>query len=168
MQKKHKNLTACAVAAIFGLSCMVCPVQAKEAEFDGQTDMAGLLEVDETAVPLEEKAEPDTAPAPETGEPEPVTQEQTEREADKEEPTSEPAETEQETQLEATEQTNGEAEPQEQTAPVNALSSARASTISIGNADALIDFATKINNGTYPQDTNAILTDNIDMSGDAE
>lgn len=79
MRKKHKNLTACAVAAIFGLSCMVCPVQAKEAEFDGQTDMAGLLEVDETAVPLEEKAEPDTAPAPETGEPEPVTQEQTER-----------------------------------------------------------------------------------------
>ena len=112
VRKKHKKLTACAVAAMLGLSCMVYPVHAEEAPSSGQTDTGGLLEVDETAVPVEESTEPQATPTPtpEADEPEPVTQEQTESEADREEPTSEPVETE----PEATEQTNGEAEPQEQ------------------------------------------------------
>lgn len=114
MQNTHKKLTACAVAAILGLSCMVYPVHAEETESGGQTDTGELLEADETAVPLEEKAEPEATPTPEAGEPEPVIQEQAETEADKEETTSETVETEQETQLEATGQTNEEAEPQKQ------------------------------------------------------
>ena len=127
VRKKHKKLTACAVAAMLGLSCMVYPVHAEEAPSGGQADTGGLLEVDETAVPVEESTEPQATPTPtpEADEPEPVTQEQTENEADKEEPTSEPVETE----PEATEQTNGEAEPQEQTETVNTLSSERASAV---------------------------------------
>lgn len=61
MQNTQKKLTACAVAAILGLSCMVYPVHAEETESGGQTDTGELLEADETAVPLEEKAEPEAA-----------------------------------------------------------------------------------------------------------
>lgn len=42
MQKKHKKLTACAVAAILGLSCMVYPVHAQEVQSGGQVDTGGL------------------------------------------------------------------------------------------------------------------------------
>lgn len=139
VRKKHKKLTACALAAMLGLSCMVYPVHAEEVKPAGQTDTGGLLEVDKTAVPVEESTEPEATPTPEADKPEPATQEQTESEADKEEIISEPAETEPdameqtggeaEPQPEATEQTNGEAEPQEQTETVNALSSERASAV---------------------------------------
>lgn len=135
MQKKHRKLTACAVAAMLGLSCMVYPVHAQEVQSSGQADTGGLLELDETAEPLEESTElsdtkPEATPTPETGETVTVPEEQTEGEDDKEEIISEPVEIEQETQSEATEQTKVEAEPQEQTETVNMLSSARASAVS--------------------------------------
>lgn len=135
MQKRHKKLTACAVAAMLGLSCMVYPVHAQEVQSGGQVDTGGLQEVDETAAPVEESTElsdtkPEATPTPETGETVTVPEEQTEGEDDKEEIISEPVEMEQETQPEATEQTKVEAEPQEQTETVNMLSSARASAVS--------------------------------------
>lgn len=134
VQKKHKKLTACAVAAMLGLSCMVYPVHAQEVQSGGQVDAGGLLKVDETAVPVEESTElsdtkPEATPTPETGETVTVPEEQTESEDDKEEIISEPVEMEQETQPEATEQTKVEAEPQEQTETVNTLSSKRASAV---------------------------------------
>lgn len=125
VRKKHKKLTVYIVATILGLSFIINPVHAKEAHFDRQANMGGLLEVDETAESMEEKAE-----------------------------------------SKAMRMTNGKAGSQEQTATVNAFSSARASTINIGNANQLIEFAAKINNGTYSQDTNVILTSNIDMEGE--
>ncbi len=135
VQKKHKKLTACAVAAMLGLSCMVYPVHAQEVQSSGQVDTGGFLEADETAVPVEENAEPsdtkpEATPTPETGETVTVPEDQTEGEDDKEEIISEPVEMEQETQPEATEQTKVEAESQEQMETVNMLSSARASAVS--------------------------------------
>lgn len=41
----------------------------------------------------------------------------------------------------------------------------RSATIAIMNADQLIDFAKNINNGTYPSNSNAVLTADIDMTG---
>lgn len=125
VRKKHKELTVYIVATILGLSFIINPVHAKEAHFDRQANMGGLLEVDETAESFEEKAESKTM-----------------------------------------RMTNGKAGSQEQTATVNAFSSARARTIRIGDATALMDFAAKINNGTYSQDTNVILTSDIDMEGE--
>lgn len=44
-------------------------------------------------------------------------------------------------------------------------SETRAATISIADADALIDFANKINNGVYSADINAVLVGDINMAG---
>lgn len=189
MRKKHKKLTACAVAAMLGLSHMVYPVHAEEVQFNGQEYTGEFLEVDETAVPMEESTEPEATPTPEVGEmvtapeedkeeftsesvetkqevdePESVTQEQAENKADKEEFTSEPAETEQEVQPEVTEQAKVEAEPQEQAETVNTLSSSRANTVSIGNASQLKNFRDRVNNGEYS--LNATLTADIDMKNE--
>lgn len=129
---------------MLGLSCVVSSVYGEEAQPVGRTDTGELPKLDE---------------------PEPMTQEQTESETDKEEPTSEPVETEQQKQPEASGCADKEIKPQEQKRKANTLSSARASTIYINNADDLIDFAEKINNRTYPSDTNATLMTNINMSG---
>ena len=188
MRKKYKKLTACAVAAMLGLSCMVYPVHAEEVQSSEQTDTGGLLEVDETAVPMEESTEPEATPTPEVGEmvtapeedkeeftsesveteqevdePESVTQEQVENKADKEETVSEPAETEQEVQPEATEQTKVEAEPQEQTeVQENAVPLADTNTFNINN-----DSVNITQDGTYTINGTGQTTSNtISVTGD--
>ncbi|MCR0264748.1 hypothetical protein MKC73_12665 [[Clostridium] innocuum] len=160
VRKNKRKLTACALTVILGLSCAVYPVYAEETQSTKQTGTGELLELDETAVPTEES--PEVTPEPETGGTETIREEQ-ENKADKEESTSEPVETEQEIQSEAAEQTSGEVEPQEQIGHNNTFSTARASTVSISNADQLIDFANRVNNGETS--LNAELTNNIDMSG---
>lgn len=151
MQKKHKRLTACVVAAMLGLSYMIFPVHAEEVQSGRQVDTGELLELDETAVPVEESTEPEATPTPETDETVTVPEEQTENEEDKEEFISEPVEMEQETQPEAMEQTGGEAKLQGQMEITNTLSSARANTI----------LKVETNDGKYSQDSNGItITDN--------
>lgn len=54
MKKKRKKLTACALVAVLGLSFAVYPVYAQEEPATEQTDTGELLELDETAVPMEE------------------------------------------------------------------------------------------------------------------
>lgn len=191
MRKKYKKLTACAVAVMLGLSHMVYPVHAEEVQSSEQTDTGGLLEVDETAVPMEESTEPEATPTPEVGEmvtapeedkeeftsesvkteqevdePESVTQEQTENEADKEEPTSESVEMEQETQPEATEQTKVEAEPQEQTeVQENAVLLADTNTFNINeNSVNITQGGTYTINGTGQATSNTISVTGSNIS----
>ena len=54
MRYNKKKLTACALTAILGVSCAVYPVHAQETGTSQQSDTNGLLELDETAVPMDE------------------------------------------------------------------------------------------------------------------
>lgn len=147
MQKRYKKLTACALVLLLGLTCVVSPVYAT-GENGTNTETGGLQEIDETAVPISDTEGTNAEGGTDTEESE------TEKTTDTEEVTeNQNTKTENPVSLFSTAST------------VVPLATEDTSPIEISNADDLIDFATKINNGTYSADTNAILTDNIDMSG---
>lgn len=54
MRYNKKKLTACALTAILGVSCAVYPVHAQETGTSQQSDTGELLELDETAVSMDE------------------------------------------------------------------------------------------------------------------
>ena len=189
MQKRYKKLIACALVLLLGLTCAVSPVYATE-ETSTNTETVELQEIDETAVPISgtegtkveggtdtEESETEETTDTEKNETEETTD--TEKSETEETTDTEESETEETTDTEnseeeaitatekVTENQNTKTENQISlfSAPQRAVPMANNEPVNINNADDLIDFATKINNGTYSADTNAILTDNIDMSG---
>lgn len=124
MKKNFKKLSACALVAVLGLSCTVHPVHAEKTEAVMQSDTDEILELDQTAVPMEKSTDIEFESTPE-------------QENEKvQKVTNEPVGM---VQAEAIENIGGqEDEPQEQIEVVNALLSARASIIDISNMDANI------------------------------
>lgn len=145
------------------------PVYATE-ETGTNTETGELQEIDETAVPISDTEGTNVEGGTDTEESE--TEKTTDTEESKKEETTDTENGEEKEITDTEEVTENQNTKTEN--PVSLFSTASTvvplatedtSTIEIGNADGLIAFATNINSGELPANTNAILTDNIDMSG---